>query len=126
METRNADFVHTIQVTFSDFNAVTFARDYVIGVVVQKALSVAYDKFKSVVQRYTNKRESVKSVCIEKSFVTEEGVPYTIYVVAGAEHFEQLMQQLGTIPKEQLLPRKENDTVVIKLNEDGEAETKIV
>lgn len=123
--TRSADFVHAIQVVFDDFSAVTFARDAVIGKVVEMSISAAYRKVKPIIDRFTKKGSKVQSVCIEKDFVTAEGKPYLIYVVTNAEHFEQLVQQLGSIPPEKLVPNKANDVVIVRLGKDFRPETRV-
>lgn len=122
METKSVGLSDAVQVVFHDFSPVGYVRDMAIGFILSKI----YDNLKPVVLRFLTRGHTVKAVCIEKDMITEHGVRFLLYVVTDAVRFEQLLKELDTVPWEQLLPKKQNDVVVARYDEDGNLDIHIL
>jgi len=110
-------FTDLVQVVFNDFSAVSFVRDLIIG----EVFALAYAQIKPVIQ-HLRRQHQVDTICIEKAFVTEDQVPFTLYVVSNTAQFDQLISSLDNLPTEQLTPRGRNSMIVIRYDEQGRIE----
>lgn len=115
-------FNDLIQVVFHDFTPVALVRDYVIT----EAIVGAYNYIKPVIQQLIRKGIGVKNVCIEKEMVSKDGVEFRLYVVTTAQKYEIIINELETIPLDQLTPRSKGNTIVVRHDENGKLEIHIM
>ncbi len=122
LETKSTS--HLIQLIFNDFSVVAFVRDLIISSI----LSASYNKLKVVAQHLLRKVKgrAVETLCIEKNFVTENGVVFRLYIAAMADQMEQLIAALDTVSKDKLMPVVENSLVMVGYDEKGNLEITIM
>lgn len=104
-----------IDIIFNDFDVIVFARDLLVDKAFEKSCLVLMLAF----QYFTRKGKKIDNIEAERDFLTVDGKAFRIRVVTKPEQFKNLTIHINSIPKDELIPKGDDNFVDVLINEKG-------
>jgi hypothetical protein len=104
-----------IDIIFNDFNTIVFARDLLVG----KAFEESYKVLVAAFQYLTKKGKKVESISAERDFLTVDGKSFRIQIITRPEQVANLVIHINSIPKDELIPKGDDNNVTVLIDEKG-------